>query len=76
MRDTGRHLADRGQALLDGGVPLELSDAGDVLKGEQEPGAPAWRLEVRGAEADLDVAAAVRRSEPELVARVPGSRSP
>src|SRR5262245_1327427 len=72
VRDTSGHLADRGQALLDGGVPLQFLEARDVLKGEEKPRAPARSLEVRSTQADLDIAAAVWRSEPELVA--PGAR--
>ena len=49
-------------------VALELLDVGDVLEREEKPGAAARRLEVRRAQADLDLAAAVGRAVAELVA--------
>ena len=57
VRDPGRHLTDRGEPLLDLRIALELLDAGDVLEGEEQPGAAARRLEVRRRKADLELAA-------------------
>ena len=68
VRDAGGHLADRREPLLNRRVALELLDRGDVLEGEQQPGASARRLQVRRGQADLDLAAAVGRPVAELVA--------
>ena len=54
--DAGRHLADRRQPLLHARVALEPLDVGQVLERDQEPGAAARRLEMRGAQADVDLA--------------------
>ena len=66
MGDAGRHFAHRRQPLLDSRVALELLDAGHVLKRDQEPRAPPRRLEVRRAQADVDVATAVSGAVPPL----------
>src|SRR5262249_49814924 len=59
VRDAGRHLADRGEPLLDSGVALELFDRGDVLEREEQADAAARCLEVCRTEADLDLDARV-----------------
>ena len=64
MGDAGRHFADRRQPLLDARVALEFLDAGHVLKCDQNPRAPPGRLEVRRAQADVDLATAVGGAVP------------
>ena len=57
VRDAGGHFADRRQTLLHGRVAFQLLDVGHVLEREQIAGAAARRLEVRRAQADLDIGA-------------------
>ena len=58
VRDAGRHLADRGQPLLQPRVPLEALEIGDVLEGEQVSARALGKLQGRNRQPDVDGAAA------------------
>ena len=75
VRDAGRHLADGREPLLDPRIALELLDVGHVLERHEKPGAPAGRLEMRRAQADVDLASPIGRSVAELEAAGPARRS-
>ena len=77
VRDAGRHLAHRREALLHARVALELLDVGDVLEREQQAGAPARRLAGAWRVRPISIAAAVRRrdSGARCAARAAATRS-